>query len=184
MSRPLALGTSGAQSLARTPDPEDWTDPPNAEGADAWAELRRLPEAAHVGLALPRVLLRPPYGRDGAAVEGLDFEELADGGGGETLLWGNPAFAWAVLLGAAYERAGWQLRSILGGDVGDLPVAVVERSGERESVSAEALMSDRAAERIAAAGLVAVRAVCGGDRVRFGSLVSVAEPAGLAGRWE
>jgi type VI secretion system protein ImpC len=54
----------GCRSLAVTPDPDQWDSPPNPDGDAAWAALRREPWAAHVGLALPRLLLRLPYGRD------------------------------------------------------------------------------------------------------------------------
>src|SRR5262249_14300924 len=47
-------------SLARTPDPDDWQAPADAE---TWEALRGAPEARYLGLALPRFLLRLPYGK-------------------------------------------------------------------------------------------------------------------------
>ena len=53
----------GCESLAETPHPRDWRLTPDPEGASAWAALRGLPEASAIGLALPRFLLRLPYGK-------------------------------------------------------------------------------------------------------------------------
>ena len=51
----------GCESLAATPDPRDWRPlPPDAERR--WQELRAFEHARWLGLALPRVLLRRPYG--------------------------------------------------------------------------------------------------------------------------
>ncbi len=48
------------------------------ELAGCWAELRHLPEAGAVGLALPRFLLRLPYGKKTSPLESFDFEEFPD----------------------------------------------------------------------------------------------------------
>lgn len=171
----------GCRSLAATPDPDSWDSPPDPDGAAAWAALRREPWAAHVGLALPRVLLRRPYGRDADPADGFEFEEVVGGAGHEAFLWGSPAFAWACLLGEAAGRAGWRLGDAVGDELGDLPVAAV---GGELTPTAEVALSDRAADRIAACGLAVLRTVRGTDRARFASMGSIADPPRpLAGRW-
>ncbi len=168
---------TGCRSLAATPDPGGWDSPPDADGAAAWAALRREPWAEHVGLALPRLLLRRPYGRDADPADGFEFEEVTGGAGHEAFLWGSPAFAWACLLGEAAGCVGWRL----GDELGDLPVAAV---GGELTPSAEVALSDRAADRIAALGLAVLRTVRGTDRARFASMGSIADPPRpLAGRW-
>ncbi|MCI0377171.1 MAG: type VI secretion system contractile sheath large subunit, partial [Gemmataceae bacterium] len=52
----------GSTSLWSNPDPRDWRV--DAAAQELWQELRQLPEAEYVGLALPRFLLRMPYGKD------------------------------------------------------------------------------------------------------------------------
>ena len=84
--------------------------PPSPEAAQAWQALRNLPEAAYIGLALPRFLLRLPYGADTEPVEAFDFEEMSSPFDHESFLWGNPGFACALLLGQAFSLNGWQLR--------------------------------------------------------------------------
>ena len=51
----------GCESLAKSPDPDEWKE---TEESQAWDALRKIPEAAYLGLALPRFLLRLPYGGD------------------------------------------------------------------------------------------------------------------------
>jgi type VI secretion system protein ImpC len=172
----------GCDALAATPEPKDWIAPPGGDAAAAWQALRGLPEATRIGLALPRMLLRLPYGKGSGTVEGFDFEEAPDRH--EAYLWGNPAFAWAYLLGAAFERGRWNLRAALRGDVPDLPLAVVDRAGGKEAVPcAEVLLTDAAAETIDAAGLAVLRSVRNANRAAFGSLPSVTGER-LVGRWE
>ena len=51
----------GAKSFA-TADPEQW-QPLEGEDSQAWELLRSMPQASYLGLALPRFLLRLPYGK-------------------------------------------------------------------------------------------------------------------------
>ena len=50
----------------------------------AWDAVRRLPEVRSLGLALPRILLRLPHGKDTTPVDSFDFEEVPDGSAHET----------------------------------------------------------------------------------------------------
>ena len=54
----------GCESLDATPDPDDWRPLDDAD-AKRWDELRGSRDAGFLGLALPRFLLRMPYGKDG-----------------------------------------------------------------------------------------------------------------------
>ncbi len=72
----------------------------SAEMGDHWAELRAIPEASYLGLALPRFLLRLPYGARANGIESFPFEEMPDAPVHEHFLWGNPALAFLSLLTA------------------------------------------------------------------------------------
>ena len=149
-------GLLGCASLAATPDPDDWTEPAGA-GAEAWAALRRLPEARYCGLALPRLLLRLPYGKETNAVEAFDFEELSSPPSHEEYLWGSPALALALLLGEAFLEDGWSLRPGSAQEISGLPFALVEEDGEKHAVPcAETLFTVRAAEAVTAKGLMPI----------------------------
>jgi predicted component of type VI protein secretion system len=55
--------------------------------------LQELPEASYIGLALPRLLLRLPYGPRTSSIESFDYEEMPGPPVHEHYLWGNAALA-------------------------------------------------------------------------------------------
>jgi predicted component of type VI protein secretion system len=66
--------------------------------ASELAELREIPESSHVGLALPRLLLRLPYGPRTSAIESFQFEEMPGAPVHAHYLWGNAALACLAVL--------------------------------------------------------------------------------------
>ena len=147
--------------------------------------MRALPTAHWLGIAMPRILLRHPYGRDGDIVERFEFIEQPDPPEHEAFLWGHPSWMIAYLLGASYTHSGWQLRPGMYRELTGLPVHIYKDDGESAAYPcAEALLSMRAAEVIADAGLIAVQSVKGSDSAQVYRMVSLAQPAaGLRGRW-
>jgi len=75
-----------------------------AEGSvdmgDHWQELRAIPEASYLGLALPRFLLRLPYGARTNTIDAFPFEEMPTLPVHAHYLWGNPGLAFLTLLTA------------------------------------------------------------------------------------
>jgi len=175
----------GLESFATTPEARDWRGLHNADAAEVWTALRALPEAKSVGLALPRFLLRLPYGRETAPVEAFDFEEMPDGPSHEDYLWGNPAFACALLLAQSFAEYGWEMGSNLISEIDGLPLHAYEYNGESGlQPCAEALMTEDLAERILENGLMPLASLKGRDAVRLVRFQSVAEPLSrLIGRW-
>jgi type VI secretion system protein ImpC len=178
-------GLVRGDSFAGSPDPDDWQRPADPDGAAAWEALRQLPEAAHVGLALPRFLLRRPYGQRSDPVSAFAFEELGEPPDHEGYLWGNPALACAYLLGEAFSRSGWALRPGEVSEIDGLPGHVYREEGEaRLKPCAEAELTERAARVIGEAGLMPLLSVRGQDAVRLASFRPLARTAAtLAGRW-
>jgi len=175
----------GCSSLASTPQPREWKAlPPDL--ARAWAELRHLPEAGAVGLALPRFLLRLPYGKKTSPLESFAFEEFSDLPAHDEYLWGNPAFAVALLLAQSFSGAGWEMRPGAGMEIDQVPLHVSVRGGESESKPcAEVLLTEDAVERILEEGLMPLVSFKDRDRVRLVRFQSIADPLrGLAGRWD
>jgi len=174
----------GCRSFIEAPDPRDWIQD-DAEAQRAWRALRGSPMARWLGLALPRLLLRLPYGRGIDEVERFAFEELASADEHEAFLWGNSAFACALLIGRAFlERGGhFEPGDLL--DVGDLPAHAYVKAGERRlTPCAEVFLTERAADAIIARGLmplVSLRATNAARLVRFQSLAD--PPAALSGPW-
>ena len=54
-----------------------------------WNTFRKSDDARYVGLCLPHVLMRLPYGHDTAPVEEFDYEEGVDGRDHSKYLWGE-----------------------------------------------------------------------------------------------
>jgi type VI secretion system protein ImpC len=82
-----------------------------------WNMFRKSDDARYVGLCLPHVLMRLPYGRETTPVEEFDYEENVDGRDHSKYLWGNAAYAFAARLTDAFARHEWcaAIRGVEGG---------------------------------------------------------------------
>ena len=115
----------------------------NAKAQAAWEVLRRSAAARYVGLALPRFLLRLPYGKETVAVDGFAFEEMTGEPVHQEYLWGNPAFACALVLGKLYEQQKSLGPVPVNMRLNDLPLHIFEVSGEKRArPCTEVLLSD------------------------------------------
>jgi type VI secretion system protein ImpC len=175
----------GCESLADTPDPDDWQRPDGSEACQAWESLRKHPEAAYIGLALPRFLLRLPYGANADPIEAFPFEEMLSPPRHDDYLWGNPCFGCVYLLAEAFSQDGWNLRPGAIQDIGSLPVHIYKKQGESVMTPcAEAFLSQRAAEIILDKGFMPLLSFKDRDAVRLARFQSFADPLNaLAGRW-
>lgn len=163
-------------------------DPSDADSEEAerdWQALRKSPEAASVGLALPRFLLRLPYGKETHTVEAFPFEEMPGGSEHSAYLWGNPAFACAYLLGQAFSSDGWDMLPGTHSLISGLPLHLYQADGESQiKPCAELLLSDADAESILDQGLMPLVSIKNQDAVRLLRFQSIAEPAAaLSGAW-
>jgi type VI secretion system protein ImpC len=175
----------GCDSLAETPDPDGWKLPDDNPTRKAWLALRQLPEASFVGLALPRFLLRLPYGKETEPVERFDFEEIEASSGHEEYLWGNPCYACVYLMAQAFSQHGWDFRPGMIQEIGGLPLHVYKDQGEsRVKPCAETVLTQRAAEAILDHGLMPLLSFLHQDNVRLARFQSLADPPSpLLGRW-
>jgi type VI secretion system protein ImpC len=153
--------------------------------SSAFPDLRHSAAAGWMGLALPRFLLRLPYGSETDETETFAFEEMPSPPEHERYLWGHPAIACAYLLGDAFSRQGWDFRPGASHTLEGLPVHVYKSDGESQlKPCAEVLMTEEAAITLLDHGFIPLASIKGTDRVRVVSFRSVAEPAApLSGRW-
>ncbi len=90
-----------------------------------WRSFRNSDDSRYVGLCMPHVLMRLPYGKNTRRVEEFDYEEGVDGADHSKYLWGNAAYALATRLTASFAEYHW-LSTIRGpaggGRVVGLPV--------------------------------------------------------------
>jgi type VI secretion system protein ImpC len=175
----------GCDSLAETPDPDNWQRPTDTEESQAWEALRKLPEASYLGLALPGFLLRLPYGAETDPIEQFDFEEMTDVPHHDHYLWGNPSFACVCLLAQAFTHYGWNLRPGVIHDIEGLPLHLYKEEGESKvKACAEVVLTERAAEIIMENGLMPLLSFRNQDTIRLARFQSLADPlTPLAGRW-
>ena len=159
---------AGCRDFAERDDPEDNAAPLSEDARAAWAELSALRAAgARLALALPRYLLRQPYGASGEPLEQLAFEEILDPRDHEAFCWGNAAYlvARALCVQAADPERG--VHPDGGVDLRELPVVHLEGDdGVRIKPCAEAWLSERALGRLRAAGFTVLRGWRDTDRIR------------------
>jgi type VI secretion system protein ImpC len=177
----------GCKSLAATPDPDDWRLPLDATVEERWSRIRNLSSATYIGLALPRFLLRLPYGKATEPTEEFDFEEISENGdtppAHESYLWANPAFAVVYLLAQGFSQDGLRFRPGDHLQIEGLPMHVYQRDGETKiKPCAEVLLALRAAEKIIARGLMPLLTMKDSDTTRLGMLQSITGRT-LSGRW-
>jgi type VI secretion system protein ImpC len=177
---PLLLGCS---ALEESPSPRDWNRP---ELQSLWEKVRSQPESASMGLALPRFLLRLPYGKATARLDSFDFEEFDGPPIHGEYLWGNPAFVVALMVGQTFEEAGWQMQPGGRSQIENLPLHTYHSEGDVQvKPCAEVLLTDEAVERILDQGLIPLVSFKGRDIVRVGRFQSIAKShARLEGRWD
>lgn len=82
-----------------------------------WRSFRESEDSRYVGLTLPHVLMREPYGEATRPTETFRFEEDVDGRDHKKYLWGNAAYALGTRLTEAFSLYGWcvAIRGVEGG---------------------------------------------------------------------
>lgn len=176
-------GVLGCPSFPAAADPAAWSVEEDA--AKRWDVLRGSPVAPAIGLALPRFLLRLPYGAETDAVERFEFEEMPRERDHDAYLWGNPALACASLLGQTFLEAGWSRGTGDRVEIEDLPSHAFRDSGEwKMQPCAEAWISDAVAEAILERGLMPLLSRRDRNAAQLVRFQSVAAPAReLWGPW-
>jgi len=185
---PLLAGANssvlGCASIARTPDPQSW-EQQDEETTVRWVSLRKSPVARWIGLILPRVLLRLPYGKGLEEIDPFEFEEITDPGDPESFLWGNGVFLGARLLATSFTARGWSMQP---GDqlgIGSLPTYSYREDQESKMLPcAEAYLTETAAEAILAHGIMPLLSMKNQNAVRLYRFQSLASrPTALTGAW-
>ena len=82
-----------------------------------WRSFRESEDSRYVGLTLPHVLGREPYGAATKPTESFNFEEDVDGKDHKKYLWSNAAYAFGTRLTEAFSMHGWcvAIRGVEGG---------------------------------------------------------------------
>lgn len=161
----------GCGGLAATPDASDWPGA-CADLAQAWRELRCRPVARHIGLALPRFMLRRPYGKKSEPIERFAFEEMPPRPPHQAYLWGNAALPCAELIARAWREGA------IGREVPSLPYHIYDDGGgQAVTPCAETYLNEKTAAALIKLGLMPLLSVRNQDHALIPRLQSIAEPA-------
>jgi len=146
-----------------------------------WKGFRESEDSKYVCLACPRILMRLPYGKDTAPVEGFSFEEGVDGTDHSKYLWGNAAYALASKMTQAFSTYGWcvAIRGVEGGGLVDGLPSHNFRTDEGDvalKCPTEIAITDRREKELADQGLVPLVHCKGTDKAAFFSIQSCNRP--------
>ena len=151
------------QSFGNLAKPRDLSKIFESVELASWREFRGSEDSRYVTLAMPRVLLRLPYGPGVTEkpVEGIDFCEDVAGNDLSRFLWGNPAFILAERITHAFALYGWTaaIRGVKGGGlVEGLPTYTFKTAeGDVEMVCpTEVTITDRREKELNDLGFMAI----------------------------
>jgi type VI secretion system protein ImpC len=146
-----------------------------------WKSFRASEDSRYVGLTMPRVLMRLPYGKDTKPVDDFNYEEGVDGTDHSKYLWGNAAYALGARLTTAFAQYGWcaSIRGVEGGGlVEGLPTHTF-RTDEGDvalKCPTEVAITDRREKELADQGLIPLVHCKGTDYAAFFSVQSANKP--------
>lgn len=146
-----------------------------------WKSFRQSEDSRYVGLAMPHVLMRLPYGRDTKQVEAFNYEEGVDGTDHSKYLWGNAAYALGARLTSAFGMYGWcaAIRGVEGGGLVEGLPAHTFRTDEGDialKCPTEVAITDRREKELADHGLVPLVHCKNTDYAAFFSVQSCNKP--------
>jgi len=146
-----------------------------------WKGFRQSEDSRYVGLCVPHVLMRLPYGRDTVPLDAFNYEEGVDGTDHSKYLWGNAAYAMGARLTNAFALYGWcaAIRGVEGGGLVEGLPAHTFRTDEGDvalKCPTEIAITDRREKELADQGLVPLVHCKGTDKAAFFSVQSVNKP--------
>jgi type VI secretion system protein ImpC len=146
-----------------------------------WNMFRKSDDSRYVGLCLPHVLMRLPYGKDTVPVEEFDYEENVDGRDHSKYLWGNAAYPFAARLTDAFARHEWcaAIRGVEGGGlVEGLPAHTftTDEGDIATKCPTEIAITDRRENELAKLGFIPMSYYKGTDTAVFMGAQSTQKP--------
>jgi type VI secretion system protein ImpC len=142
-----------------------------------WKSFRQSEDSRYVGLCVPHILMRLPYGKATSPVEAFDYEEGVDGTDHNKYLWGNAAYALGTRLTEAFAKHGWcaAIRGVEGGGlVEGLPAHTfaTDEGDVALKCPTEIAITDRREKELADQGFVPLVHCKGTDYAAFFSVQS------------
>jgi len=169
----------GLQSFQGLPNLKDLRSIFEMPQYTKWRGFRESEDARYVSLALPRVLLRIPYGPATRPARSFAYTENVTGGDRQ-FLWGSAAYAFASRITDSFARYRWCANIIGpqgGGAVEDMITYPFEAMGVLQNkIPTEVLITERREFELAEEGFIALTMRKGSDNAAFFSANSVQKP--------
>lgn len=165
------------ESYAQLDQPRDLSKVFDTTEYAKWKSFRQSEDSRYVGLCLPHILMRLPYGKDNVPIEEFAYEENVDGTDHSKYLWGNAAYALGARLTTAFATYGWcaAIRGVEGGGlVEGLPVHnfYTDEGDVVMKCPTEVPITDRREKELADQGFVPLVHCKGTDYAAFFSVQS------------
>jgi len=146
-----------------------------------WKSFRQSEDSRYIGLCVPHILMRLPYGKDTKPVDGFNYEEGVDGTDHSKYLWGNAAYALGTRLTHAFSEFGWcaAIRGVEGGGLVEGLPAHNFRTDEGDialKCPTEIAITDRREKELADLGFVPLVHCKNTDYAAFFSVQSAQKP--------
>ncbi|MDT4816870.1 type VI secretion protein, EvpB/VC_A0108 family [compost metagenome] len=146
-----------------------------------WKSFRESDDARYIGLTMPRVLGRLPYGPDTVPVRSFNYIENVKGPEHDKYLWTNASFAFAANMVKSFISNGWcvQIRGPQsGGAVTDLPIHLYDLgTGNQVKIPSEVMIPETREFEFANLGFIPLSYYKNRDYACFFSANSAQKPA-------
>lgn len=146
-----------------------------------WKSFRETDDSRYIGLVMPRVLGRLPYGPDTVPVRSFNYIEEVKGPDHDKYLWTNASFAFAANMVKSFINNGWcvQIRGPqAGGAVQDLPIHLYDLgTGNQVKIPSEVMIPETREFEFANLGFIPLSYYKNRDYACFFSANSTQKPA-------
>jgi type VI secretion system protein ImpC len=146
-----------------------------------WKSFRDTDDSRYIGLTMPRVLGRLPYGPDTVPVRSFNYIEEVKGPDHDKYLWTNASFAFAANMVQSFISNGWcvQIRGPqAGGAVQDLPIHLYDLgTGNQVKIPSEVMIPETREFEFANLGFIPLSYYKNRDYACFFSANSTQKPA-------
>lgn len=145
-----------------------------------WKSFRDTDDARYIGLVMPRVLGRLPYGPDTVPVRSFNYVEQVKGPDHEKYLWTSASFSFASNMVKSFINNGWcvQIRGPqAGGAVKDLPIHLYDLgTGNQVKIPSEVMIPETREFEFANLGFIPLSYYKNRDYACFFSANSAQKP--------
>ena len=154
----------------------------NADHA-RWRTLSTRPDMRFIGVALPRLLARPPWEDDGTHAIGFRYAEYTPTS--EERVWMSAGYAFATVVARAFANYAWpadvrgvETDRVGGGLVTDVPLESFHTDPDRvwNRAAVEIVWNDHQERELLDAGLMPLSSITFSDELVFGAVRSLLVP--------